>query len=108
MDSITTIDNVRPAAEDVLENRPDRTWTLAAVRRDVERGLISSFSIHIHDEVEFFFYTLAIHSALATDGGGMLVDARTGRIRKFKTLDAAYSSIRQTGARCDQFLGSVK
>lgn len=108
MNSIPTIDNICPTGpEDSSTAATHRTWTLAELKSDVGRGLISCCSIHVHNEERGLCYTLSIQSTLVKDGGGQLVDARTGRIRKFKTLDAAYSAIRQAGVRCDQFLGSA-
>lgn len=109
MGSITKIDNVRATASlSGTKNAVYKTWSMAAAKSDVERDLISGVTIRVHDEDETIAYTVFIRSRLVKDGYGPLVDARTGTMRKFKTMDAAHSAIRQTGIRCDCFWGNAK
>lgn len=109
MSCMNTIDNVRPSAAEISTDVASaRTWTLAAAKSDVERGLLDSLSIHVHGEEGKFFYTVSVLSTLEKDGTGPLVDARTEHIRKFKTMDAAHSAIRQAGFRCNRFWANAK
>lgn len=97
---IDTLDNVQHGPiKGATKALSARTWTLAAAKSDVERGLLRPPSIHVHDAEGRFFYTIWLQSTLVIDGAGPLVDARTGRTREFKTMDAAYSVIRQAGFR---------
>lgn len=87
-----------------------KTWTMAQAKSDFERGLLKSFSIHFHrhDLMDSAHYAISLESVLSTDGAGALVDARTGAIREFKTMDAAHSAIRQVGFHCARFQGDIK
>ncbi|UOD31699.1 hypothetical protein INH39_08455 [Massilia violaceinigra] len=106
---IHNVDNVPLFSDSVSPKDPfTRTWTMAAAKSDLERGLLNCPSIHVHDEQGRFFYTVSLHSTLAIDGVGPLVDARTGGVREFKTMDAAHSAIRQVGFRSARFWGGAQ
>lgn len=80
-----------------------KTWTMADAKTDFERGLLKSCSIYFHDVMDRCWYTVSLDAALALEGSGDLVDARTHTAREFKTMDAAHSSIRQIGFQTARF-----
>ena len=85
-----------------------KTWTMAQAKSDFERGLLKGVAIYFHDVMGDCHYAVSFESALSFDGAGAMVDARTGHVRKFKTMDAAHSAIRQVGFRSARFWVSAK
>jgi hypothetical protein len=83
-----------------------KTWTMAQAKSDFDRGLLKGVSIYVHDMIGDSHYAVSFESALSLDGSGALVDARTGHVREFKTMDAAHSAIRQVGFHTGRFWGS--
>ena len=81
---------------------------MAQAKSDFERGLLKGASIYFYDLMDKPFYAVSFESALNMDGSGALVDTSTGKVREFKTMDAAHSAIRNVGFRTARFLVSAK
>jgi hypothetical protein len=81
---------------------------MAEAKSDFERGLFKGVSIYFHDVMGACHYAVSLESVLSADGAGSLVDARTGAVREFKTMDAAHAAVRQIGFHAVRFSGSVK
>jgi len=84
-----------------------KTWTMAEAKSDFERGLLKGVAIYFHDVMGDAYYVVSFESALDMDGSGALVDARTGKVRQFKTMDAAHSAIRRAGFHSVRFGSSA-
>lgn len=85
-----------------------KTWTMAQAKADFERGLLKGCAIYFHDIMGDARYTVTFEAALSMEGSGGLVDARTHKVREFKTMDAAHSAIRQIGFKSSRFWVSSK
>lgn len=85
-----------------------KNWTMAEAKADFERGLLKGCSIYFHDVMGLERYTVSLDAALALEGSGDLVDARTHKVREFKTMDAAHSAIRQIGFETARFRVNLK
>lgn len=81
---------------------------MAEAKADFERGLLKGCSIYFHDVMERCWYTVNLDAALSLEGSGDLVDARTHKVREFKTMDAAHSAIRQVGFESARFRVTLK
>ena len=85
-----------------------KTWTMAQAKSDFVRGLLRGASLHFHNAMGDVHFVVELDSTLIADGSGMLVDARTGKVREFKTMDAAHAAIRSVGFRFARFIGSMQ
>ena len=85
-----------------------KTWTMTQAKSDFERGLLKGVAIYFIDVLPSAHYTVSFESALNTDGSGALVDARTAKVREFRTMDAVHSAIRRVGFRPMRFWVSAK
>ncbi len=85
-----------------------KTWTMAEAKSDFARGLLEGVSIYFFDVMGDCHYVVSLDCALSADGSGALVDARTGKVREFKTMDAAHSAVRNIGFHLVRFCGRSK
>lgn len=72
-------------------------YTMANARRDFERGYISGASLVAPLPSEGGWWVMVEADGRFAGDGGPLVDAKTKRVRYFKTADAAISAVHQIG-----------
>jgi hypothetical protein len=88
--------------------KSSRKWTLSEAKSDFDRGFLVGCSIEFHDFMGRCFYTVSFDSGVELEGSGVLVDARDGKVREFKSMDSAHSSIRAVGFKTSRFLVKVE
>jgi len=74
--------------------------TMAQARRDFAHGLIVGADV-VANPMTGGWSILFHMKGGGLDSGLLLVDARAGAVRQFKTLDAAFSALEQVGIRVE-------